>query len=176
MSLRRDIYTILPRSEWNIYSFSSHNSTSAGWRIFCSATLLHQLPYNCSPRLQWQCLLTWQRLLQMQHSHVCLQSHSLAYQAHYPQLIPAAVSSAAPLKNLAAPVTSSTGQPTFDSEWAGKKFSETGNTGKLIIGKLSEFIGISMANCCTATVVYDRFRGVFGANSSKSNDFVAIQI
>ena len=34
-------------------------------------------------------------------------------------------------------------------------------TGKLIIGKLSEFIGILTANCCTA--IYDRFRG---ANSS----------
>ena len=34
-------------------------------------------------------------------------------------------------------------------------------TGKLIIGKLSEFIGILTANCCTA--IYDHFRG---ANSS----------
>ena len=37
-------------------------------------------------------------------------------------------------------------------------------TGKLIIEKLSEFIGILTAKCCTA--IYDRFRGVLGANSS----------
>ena len=37
-------------------------------------------------------------------------------------------------------------------------------TGKLIIGKLSEFIGILTANCCTA--ILRPFQRCFGANSS----------
>ena len=45
-------------------------------------------------------------------------------------------------------------------------------TGKTCIGKLSEFIGILMPNCWTTFC--DRFRVVFGANSTNSTVFVAI--
>ena len=51
-------------------------------------------------------------------------------------------------------------------------FEGSPHTGKLIIGKLSEFIGILTANCCTA--ILRPFQRCLGANCSKSDDFVAI--